>query len=98
MVGYQFLRNVIWIKLKVINYLPNILFLFLMVFALKRRCRICFNYSSVPTLPYFIPRRVKTILEVHDFVNLEFVETMCFMNKFAKILFFNRDNYKADIL
>lgn len=98
--GYHFPESVVWIEPKSIiyKYLPNIIFLFLMVPIMIKRYKINVYYSPVPTLPYFIPRKVKTIIEVNDVVNLEFAETMYLKNKVANALFFNRAIKKADII
>lgn len=98
--GYVFPENVKWIKAEsgIFQYLPNLIYLFFMVPMLIRKYKINVYYSPVPTLPFFIPKRVVTIVEVNDVVNLEFSETMTLENKVANALLFNRSIKKANIL
>ena len=100
MQGCQFPKNLKWVEPKsiVFKYLPNTIFLFMMTPFLIRRYHIDLYYSPVPTLPYFVPKRVKTVIEVNDVVNLEFAETMYLKNKLVNLLFFNRAIKNADVI
>ena len=55
-------------------------------------------YSPVPHLPYFIPSKVKTMVTVHDVVNIEMVQTMSWTNRLATSIFFGQAIKKADYL
>jgi len=78
--------------------LPNLLWLCLMMPLLARRLKAAVYYSPLPCLPYLLPRSMKTIIVVHDVVNLEFQHTMQWTNKLSNALFFNRSVRQADIL
>lgn len=98
--GYQFPENVKWIEARsyVFRHLPNSCYLLFMTPFLIRKYHIDVYYSSIPVLPYCIPKRVKTIIGVNDVVNLEFAETMYLKNKIANTLFFSRAITKASII
>lgn len=98
--GYKFSANIIFCeaKMNVFKYFPNLIYLIIMVPYLIKKYHVDVYYSPVPNLPFFIPRRVKTIVEVNDVVNIEFKETMALKNKIANYLFFNRSIKKADLI
>jgi len=78
--------------------LPNIIILQLLVPYLCRKLNISLYYSPVPHLPYFIPSKVKTIVTVHDVVNIEMAHTMSWTNRLATSIFFAQAIKKADYL
>ena len=98
--GYKFPENVRWIKAKagLFRYLPNLVYLIFMVPIFIYKYKIDIYYSPVPTLPFFIPKRIMTIVEVNDVVNLEFAQTMTIENKMANALFFKRSIKKAEVI
>lgn len=92
-------------NIKLLNYsklfpqrLPNIVILQLLVPFLCRKLHINMYYSPVPHLPYFIPSKVKTMVTVHDVVNIEMVQTMSWTNRLATSIFFGQAIKKADYL
>ena len=97
---YVFPNNVKWIcaPKNIFKYLPNICYLFFMVPYLVKKYNINVYYSPIPVLPYFIPKKVISVIEVNDVVNLEYTETMYLKNRIANILFFSRAIKKADII
>ena len=78
--------------------LPNIIVLQLLVPRLCRKLAIDLYYSPVPHLPYFIPSKVKTMVTVHDVVNIEMAHTMSWTNRLATSIFFGQAIKKADYL
>ncbi len=78
--------------------LPNLVWLFIMMPILVRQKKADIYYSPVPCLPFFLPRRVKKIIVVHDVVNLESKETMQWTNRLANKLFFSNSIRKSDII
>ena len=78
--------------------LPNIIILQLLVPRLCRKLGIDLYYSPVPHLPYFIPSKVKTMVTVHDVVNIEMAHTMSWTNRLATSVFFGQAIKKADLL
>ena len=78
--------------------LPNIFILQLLVPYLCRKLHIGLYYSPVPHLPYFIPTKVKTMVTVHDVVNIEMAHTMSWTNRLATSIFFAQAIKKADYL
>jgi len=78
--------------------LPNIIILQGLVPRLCRKLDICLYYSPVPHLPYLIPSRVKTMVTVHDFVNIEMAHTMSWTNRLATSFFFEQAIKEADLL
>ena len=78
--------------------LPNIIILQLLVPRLCHKLDIGLYYSPVPHLPYFIPSKVKTMVTVHDVVNIEMAHTMSWTNRMASSVFFGQAVKKADYL
>lgn len=92
-----FPSNIKWLEAKspLFKKLPNIVFLQLMTpFYIRKYC-INLYYSPIPSMPYFIPKTVKTLIGVNDVVNLEFRDTMTFTNKLANAMLFDRTVKKA---
>ena len=78
--------------------LPNIIILQLLVPYLCRKLHINMYYSPVPHLPYFIPSKVKTMVTIHDVVNIEMAQTMSWTNQLATSIFFGQAIKKANFL
>ena len=78
--------------------LPNIIILQLLVPYLCHKLTIDLYYSPVPHLPYFIPSKVKTMVTIHDVVNVEMAHTMSWTNRLATSIFFGQAIKKADLL
>ena len=78
--------------------LPNLLWLIIMMPLLVRQWKADIYYSPVPCLPFFLPRRVKKVIVVHDVVNIESRETMQWTNVLANKLFFSNSIRKSDII
>lgn len=78
--------------------LPNIIILQLLVPYLCRKLHIDLYYAPVPHLPYFIPSKVKTMVTVHDVVNIEMAHTMSWTNRLATSVFFGQAIKKVDFL
>ena len=78
--------------------LPNIIILQWLVPRLCRKLYIDLYYSPVPHLPWCIPSRVKTMVTVHDVVNIEMAVTMSWTNRLATSIFFGQAIKKADQL
>ena len=80
------------------KWLPNIIILQMLVPRLCRKLAIDLYYAPVPHLPYFIPSRAKTMVTVHDVVNIEMAHTMSWTNRLATSIFFAQAIKKADLL
>ena len=78
--------------------LPNIIILQMLVPYLCRKLKIDLYYAPVPHLPYFIPSNVKTMVTVHDVVNIEMAHTMSWTNRLATSVFFGQAIKKAEYL
>lgn len=78
--------------------LPNLAWLLIMMPILARKWKADVYYSPVPCLPFFLPKGKKTIIVVHDVVNIEFQKTMQWTNVLVNKLFFSRSIKKADII
>ena len=78
--------------------LPNIIILQCLVPWLCRVRHIDIYYTPLSHLPFGIPSRVKTVVTVHDVVNIEMSHTMSWTNKLANKYCFGRAVRKADIL
>ncbi len=78
--------------------LPNIIILQLLVPYLCRKLHISLYYSPVPHLPNFLPSSVKTMVTVHDVVNIEMAHTMSWTNRLATSVFFGQAIKKANCL
>ena len=55
-------------------------------------------WTPSPSLPYFIPSCVKSLVIVHDVVNKEFVKTMSWKNRVQSDLMFDYSVKKADYI
>lgn len=75
--------------------LPNIVVLQLLVPYLCRKLHVDFYYAPVPHLPCFISSGVKTVVTVHDVVNIEMAHTMSWTNRLASRFFFGQAIKKA---
>lgn len=97
---YSFPKNVKWIegRSSLFRYLPNSCFCFIMTPIFIKKYHIDIYYSPVPILPYFIQKRVKTIIGINDVVNIEYANTMYLKNKIANTLFYTRAVKKADVV
>lgn len=78
--------------------IPNLFLLLLYIPLLCKKLNVNLYYSPVPCIPFFVPKKVKTLIVVHDVVNLEQSETMELKNKIANSLFFSRSIRKADFI
>lgn len=79
-------------------HLPNIIVLQYLVPRLCKDLSIDLYYSPVPHIPFGVPASVKTMVTVHDVVNIEMANTMALTNRIATGLFFSRSIKKADFL
>ena len=98
--GMVFPKNVEWIVSSwwLFRKLPNLVWLCLMMPVLCRKFKVDVYFTPVPCIPYFIKRRIKTIVVVHDVVNIEYKDTMEWSNRLACALFFENSIKKADVL
>lgn len=78
--------------------LPNIIILQLLVPSLCKKYHVDLYYSPVPHLPYFIPSSTKTMVTIHDVVNIEMADTMSWTNRLATKFFFGQAIRKANLL
>lgn len=78
--------------------LPNLVWLLIMMPLLARRLKADIYYSPVPCLPFWLPRKTKTVIVVHDVVNIEFKKTMHWKNVLANKFLFSRSIKKAYII
>ena len=78
--------------------LPNIIILQWLVPRLCRRLHIDLYYAPVPHLPWFIPASTRTMVTIHDVVNMEMADTMLWTNRLATSVFFGPAVRKADLL
>lgn len=63
---------------------------------LLRKIKPDFFYTPTPSLPFFIPKRVKSVIEVNDMVYKLFPNTMSYSNWFLNKLFHDRSIRVAD--
>ncbi|MCR5316058.1 MAG: glycosyltransferase family 4 protein [Bacteroidaceae bacterium] len=80
------------------HWLPNIIVLQWLVPRLCRKLQIDLYYSPVPHLPWYIPLKTKTMVTIHDVVNIEMADTMSWTNRLATSIFFGQAIKKADWL
>ncbi len=78
--------------------LPNIIWLCIIMPWITRKLNAGIYYSSLPCIPFFLPRSIKKIIVVHDVVNLEYKNTMQWTNILSNKLFFSRSIKKADVI
>lgn len=78
------------------RYVPNIILLQFIVPFLVRKLRADIYFAPVPHLPFFMPKRTKTIVVAHDVVNLEYANTMSLTNRLATTGFFRHAVTNAD--
>ena len=83
---------------RLLRRLPNLVWLCCMMPWLTRRWRAEAYFSPLSCLPFFLPKRMKKGIVVHDVVNLEFKETMQWTNRLSNAVFFNRSIRKADFI
>lgn len=78
--------------------LPNIIILQILVPYLCRKLNISLYYAPVPHIPFLLPRKVNTMVTIHDVVNIEMPNTMAWTNRMATAFFFGLAVRKADYL
>jgi len=93
-------ENVKWIisKNKIFRKLPNLVWLSVMMPILCRRYNADIYYTPVPCIPFFLKKKIKKVVVVHDVVNIEYKDTMEWTNRIASYVFFNTSIKKADLL
>ena len=79
-------------------HLPNLVWLNVVFPLLVRKYKADVFYSALPCIPFFIPRKVKKVIVVHDVVNIEHASTMVWTNRLSNLLFFSRSVKNADVL
>ena len=80
------------------RFMPNIIVLQWLVPRFCRKLSIDLYYSPVPHLPYGIPLNTKTMVTVHDVVNIEMAGSMAWTNRMATSFFFGQAVKKANYL
>ena len=80
------------------QWLPNIVNIQFLMPWLCRKLKADLYYAPVPHLPYFLPRRTRKMVTVHDVVHIEMRDTMSWTNRLATRYFFARAIKKADLL
>lgn len=78
--------------------LPNLVWLNSVFPMLAREFKADLFYSALPCIPFFMPRKVRKAIVVHDVVNIEHASTMEWTNKLSNRLFFSRSVRNTDIL
>lgn len=98
--GLSFPSNVTWVVSDSLFFrkLPNLVWLLIMMPVFCIRYHADLYFSPLPCLPFFLKRRVRKVIVVHDVVNLEYKDTMAWGNKLASWLLFNRSIRKADLI
>jgi len=76
----------------------GILWYHLKLWYILRKLNPNYFWAPTPLLPIWIPRSIKTIVTVHDFVYKEFKFTANKINRIVNFLFSDRSIKKADIL
>ena len=98
--GLCFPPNVKWIVSDSLFFktLPNLVWLLIMMPFFCIRYHVDIYFSPLPCIPFFLKKRVKKVIVVHDVVNIEFKDTMAWGNKMASWLLFKRSIRKADLI
>jgi glycosyltransferase involved in cell wall biosynthesis len=78
--------------------LPNLVWLNVVFPFLVRKYKVDVFYSALPCIPFFMPRKVKKVIVVHDVVNIEHASTMEWTNRLSNFFFFSRSVKNADVL
>lgn len=78
------------------KYIPNFIWLQIILPFIVRKYKASVFFSPVPYIPYLLPTDVKTLIVVHDVVNLEYKGTMALGNRIASSMFFKRSIEIAD--
>ena len=69
--------------------LPNLIIIQWLMPFLCKKLHADIYYAPIAHMPFFIPTRTKTLITVHDVVNIEMKETMAWKNRIATSFFFN---------
>lgn len=83
---------------KLLRRLPNLVWLNAIMPMLARELKTDIYFSSLPCIPYGLPKKMKKIITVHDVVNIEYRETMQLKNVLSNLFFFKRSVNDADII
>lgn len=69
--------------------LPNLLIIQGLMPYLCKKLHADIYYAPIAHMPFLIPSRTRTLITVHDVVNIEMKETMDWKNRLATSFFFN---------
>lgn len=81
-----------------IKSIPRFLWFFFQVPVMLWRIQPDIYFSPMTNIPLSYPRKTKTLVVVHDVVNMEFTETMSWSNKLYNRSVFGRAVRKTDYL
>jgi len=92
-------KNVIIIKrpMKYFGKVALVWYIFKLYFILKD-IRPDFFWTPANTLPPVVPKGIKTVVTVQDFVSKQYANTMMFVDRIYYSLLFSKSVQKADIL
>lgn len=100
-VGFKHLKNV-RIVVKTISFfgfkIPNFVWFLLYLPILLKHENPDLYFSPSPAIPFFMPKNTKSLVIVHDVVNIEHRETMELKNRIQNMLLFNRAVKTADYI
>lgn len=77
------------------NHLPNLLSILIAAPYLVRKHKADVFYAPIPFIPFFLPHKIKTLIVVHDVVNIEYSKTIEFKNKISTKFFCKRSIKRA---
>lgn len=78
--------------------LPNILWYLFVTPKVCRKVKADIFFTPSPSLPFFLPKKVKTLIIVHDMVHILYKGTMNFKNKIINYVFTNRSINIANLI
>lgn len=81
-----------------IKNIPRALWFLVKVPIMLRKIKADLLFSAITSIPFFIPSNIKTLIIVHDVVNLEYTQTMTWKNYLFNKLVFKRGIEKTDFL
>lgn len=90
----------IHLKICPLRFLPNkgiLWFIFYLPFLIKKNDCDCF-WSGAVLLPFFVDKKIKTIITVHDVVLWLYPETMSFKNKVISFIFHDSSIKRANYI
>lgn len=78
--------------------IPRFIWFFIQVPLMLKKIKPDLFYSPIPNIPFFVSKKIKKLITIHDVVNLEYKQTMTWSNRLLNWFIFKYAIKNADFL